>query len=738
MSRKKRLKLCLASILLLLAVLIGYKIYLLVHETDYQALNADHISRIENLLRAKTEFSFAVVGNIRNSMRIFQRRIAPLIKKSKADFMVSAGNAVADGAEDKYRLLYRGLKKLEIPYVAAAGRNEIEDFGAEKFYRHFGPYFFSFHLQDAYFIFLDSTGQTSWKWQMRWLRQELVEAGKYPYRFVFLADSLFPFPGFEPEGEQHVLAGDVRVRLRQLFTRYRVTMVFSAGFPAYRETVAGGVRYIVSGGGGGLLLDPQEQYQFVAVHVGPEGVTSRNIAVPHRPGRLREKIETLKLFLHSFFYMSLFNSLLVIGVIGLLGLKIYSLIIKQEHLYRDFSVDEDALADVLPRVAMFTNNYLPFIGGVPLSVKRLSAELSRAGAAVKIFAPVYPQQGPDPEDGSVFRCPALFYTRKDRFPVANLFSPKTAAALKAFDPDLVHIHQPFWLGKKGMRLGRKLGKPVIFTYHTRLEHYTHYIPLPGGVLKNLIVHFVIKRFANRCDAIVTPTHSTEEYLRNLGVSTLIETIPTGINTEAYRRWSDDRVRELRARYAAPDERLLISVSRMAKEKNLDFLVDGLAKAAERSRAPFRCLLVGEGPETGRLEEKAAALGIGDRIVFTGAMPPDEVVGCYLAADLFVFASTSETQGMVLLEAMAGGCPVVAVRASGVHDVVKDGYNGFKVAESTDSWAEAVARLAQDDRMRTELAENGRRFAAGYSVQNMAERVLRLYRRTVVLGRSKND
>jgi glycosyltransferase involved in cell wall biosynthesis len=306
-----------------------------------------------------------------------------------------------------------------------------------------------------------------------------------------------------------------------------------------------------------------------------------------------------------------------------------------------------------------------------------------------------------------------------------------------FQPELVHVHQPFWLGKKGMRLGRRLGVPVIFTYHTRLERYTHYIPLPGAVLKNLLAHFLIRRFANRCDAIVTPTHSTEEYLRNLGVSTLIETIPTGIDIDAYARWPEQRVQEMRARYAAKGERLLISVSRLAKEKNLDFLIDGLAKAARRSRTPFRCLLVGEGPEKGRLEQKAAALGMKDRIVFAGGMPPHEVIGCYRAADLFVFASTSETQGMVLLEAMAGGCPVVAVRASGVHDVVKDGYNGFKVAESTDSWAEAVARLLEDDELRSALAGNGRAFAGGFSAQKMAERVLRLYRRAVVLGRSKS-
>jgi glycosyltransferase involved in cell wall biosynthesis len=270
--------------------------------------------------------------------------------------------------------------------------------------------------------------------------------------------------------------------------------------------------------------------------------------------------------------------LLILGLISLLALKIYSLIIRQEHLYRDFSVDEVALSKSYPRVAMFTNNYLPFIGGVPLSIERLEKELIRQGAVVEVFAPSYRQPWPDAEASPVFRCPVLFYTRRHQFPVANIFSHGMVAAFKALNCDLVHVHHPFWLGKKGLLLARKHGKPVVFTYHTRLEHYTHYIPVPGVVLKNFVAHFIIKHFANRCDAIITPTASTEEYLRNLGVSALIETIPTGINTEDYRQWSPQEVEDLRCRYTAPGERLLISVSRLAKEKNLD--IDGVMSAID--------------------------------------------------------------------------------------------------------------------------------------------------------------
>jgi len=738
MKRKTKLKVYLTTILLLLALLLGYKGYLFYYESDYQALNTEHIEQIEKDLQDKDIYTFAVIGNIRNSMRIFEQRIAPLLRNQGVDFMVSTGNAVYDGSEDKYRLLYRGLKKADIPYVLAVGHNELEDFGSGKFYQHFGPYFFSFHLNSAAFIFLDSTGKTSWQWQLRWLRQELERSKDRAYRFIFLNHSLVSLPNSDSKKKIFILDEKVRRQLLTLLSRFEGTTVFSAGYPVYHESWPQGVHSIITGGGGGLLLDRQKHYQFVKVVVSPGQVTCSDIVVPSQQSAVREKLETLKLFLHSFFYMNLFNALLVITFLSIVALKVYSLIIGQEHLYRDFSVDEEALAQTPLRVAMFTNNYLPFIGGVPLSIDRLFRGLVRAGHTVKIFAPTYQQQWKDPQDGSVFRCPGLLSLHVDTFPIVNIFSRKIKSEFKKCRCELVHIHHPFWLGKKGLRLAQKRRIPVVFTYHTRLEHYTHYIPLPGAALKNLVAHFVIKQFANRCDAIITPTESTEEYLRNLGVSALIETIPTGISIDEYSAWSDEQVQELRSQYVDTGEKLLISVSRLAEEKNLDFLIDGLVKVKGRCKKPFRCLLVGEGPEKQRLMDKVNMLGLADTIIFTGNLAPHEVVRCYLAADLFVFASTSETQGMVLLEAMAGGCPVVAVRASGVYDLVKDGSNGFAVAESTDTWASKIIQVMENNRLLSAMSANSRKFSDKYSVEKITDRVLKLYRRVLVIAQSKSS
>lgn len=735
MHYKQRLTLLLVLLVLLMASLVSYRIYLFFNEGDYQNRNVDNITRIETTLDGGQGFQFAVVGNIRNSMRLFEQRIIPLIEGNDVDFMVSLGNAVYDGAEGKYRLLYRGLKKLAIPQVMTVGNNEVEDFGSTLFYRHFGPYFFSFPLQNAYFLFLDTTGQTSWQWQYHWIEQELKQAQHYQYRFVCMNQSIYKLEGYGAKHATYVVDEEVGKKLHSLFVTYGVTAVFSAGFPTFFQEERDGVQYIISGAAGGLLLESDSPYQIVRVTVGPTTVSYENITAPDAISRFSEGFERLKLSLHSFVSMSLFNLMLIVTAIGLIALRLYFLILKQEHLYRDFSVDEEAEHKSLS-VVMFTNNYLPFIGGVPLSIQRLASGLTQLGNHVHIFAPAYPEPSADDERDHVIRCPRLLNANLSGFPIVNLFTHKIAHAFKALDCDLVHIHHPFWLGVKGLHLARRRKVPIVLTYHTRLEKYIHYLPIPGAPLKNILAHLRIKHVANHCDAIITPTASTEEYLRNLGVRALIETIPTGIKLQDYDSWTDEQVEQCRLSYAKEDELLLITVSRLAEEKNLDFLLAGLAKVKALCPVKFTCLLVGDGPQRSHLEGRVAELGLGEVVTFTGNLEPREVTRIYRAGDLFVFSSTSETQGMVLVEAMAGGCPVVAVRSSGVHDVVKNGYNGMMVPESTDSWAAAVASLLSDPAGLSELSANSKIFAQSYSEENIAQKVEALYQRVVLLYKAR--
>jgi len=734
MKRRAKLKYYWLSIILTMGVLIAYKAYLLIYDTDYEALNATQIEQIKSRTKKSNRYSFAVIGNIKNSMRNMEKRIVPLMQDNEVSFMISAGNAVYDGAESKYRLLRRGLSKTEIPYIISPGNNEIEDFGAPRFYHHFGPYYYSFALNDSYFVLLDGSGESSWKWQYSWLRQELERAQSYRHRFIVLSHSVVPVAGFNREDSPYEMPDELEKNLQQLFSQYEVTAVFSSDYPVFQNTLVAGVPYIMTGAGGGLLLSKENGYQFTLVSVNMDEVRYTNIPIPNQRGFLRSEFESLKLYLYSLFYMSYFNAAILIGILSLLAIKVHNIINRQKHLYRDFSFDE-SLSEAPLRIAMFSNNYLPFIGGVPLSIQRLYRGLSSSGMIVKLFVPSYRQDQINREKETVFRCTTLFSSRTGSFPVANIFSAQIKKQFKRFDSDIVHVHHPFWLGRKGLKLARKRGIPVVFTYHTRLEYYTHYIPLPSETLKNLFVHYMIKRFANQCDAIITPTISTEEYLRNLGVSALIETIPTGIDIDAYQQSSNQDIQAYRKLYLEADERLLITVSRLAKEKNLDFLIAGLKKLMEQTEISFKCLIIGDGPEKQHLKNLVGTLGMNDSIIFAGSQPPETVIQSYQAADIFVFSSTSETQGMVLLEAMAAGCPVVAVRASGVHEIVKDGYNGFKVEESTDAWALAIRTLLEDSKLLALLSDNSRTFATRYSIKNISDTVLRLYRRVIVLNKS---
>ncbi len=736
MNRKKKLKLLLVGLLLLLLCLGAYKIYLFIAEKDYFFLNNNNLEHIREKLAGRNGFTFSVVGNIRNSNKIFEKRLEPVMRENNVDFMISAGNAVFDGAEDKYRALFRSLSRMGMPYLLAFGENEKADFGAQRFYSHFGPYYFSFEAGDAVFFFLDSTGETSWDWQMRWLERELTSTQEKRYRFVVMHRSPILFEKFPQWKSHEILENSLFNSLKEIMADKKVSAVFSAGYPVFDKRVIDGVLYINSGCGGGLLLDKTDSYQFLKVRVAPDSISFENVGIPHRLGPVMYKVETLGLFLNSLFYRSLFDFLLLMGLLGLIALKVYSLILKQDTYYRDFSFDEKMFTGKPLRIAMFTDRYLPFLGGVPISIHRLYRGLKEKGSEVKIFAPSYGRPGYDEED-DVFRCPSLFAASERRTPVANIFSRKIGQEFREFECDLVHVHHPLWLGRKGMWLARKYDLPLVFTYHTRLERYIHNIPIPGKLFKIMGAHYLIRRFANKCRAIISPTTSTEEYLRNLGVSSIVETIPTGIDMAHYRSWSGKEVKAFRERWA-PEGILLISVSRMALEKNLDFLIEGLRKVFARMEEPVTCLLVGDGPERARLEKKVGELGLENRIRFAGSMLPRNVALAFLASDLFVFASTSETQGMVLLEAMAGKCPVVAVNSSGVHDVIEDGYNGYKVPESTEIWSSTVVKLLKKtDRLR-QMSANCRKYALKFSEEKITEKVLSLYARVLLLHKSSRE
>lgn len=734
MAKKRNIKLILYVNIAIILLLLAYKAYLGIYETDFTSLNIKNIKEIEKQSQGDSELTFAVVGNIKNSIEIFDKRIVESLNSdSELDFMVSTGNSVLDGSEDKYRMLYRSLKKIEMPCVLAIGQHEVSDKGYARFYRHFGPYYFSFAKGDSYFIFLDTTGRTSSEWQNDWLIEELEESAGYRYRFVFMNKPLYSVRSGLPAelGEGYIKDKQLADFLQASFEKYGVTAVFASSQQFYDSREIGGVKYFITGGAGGWLhIDDQSSfYHYVKVKAGPDGV-QYSVVKQEMPSShaAYQFFENAWVYIHSLFYSNIADILIGVCSLATIVILIYIKASVPKRYYRDFSGQEEEISENEKlSIAFFTNNYLPFIGGVPISIFRLAKGLRGRGHTVHIFAPEYPgASAPNDEDTTRFK-PITTYEKEGlSFPIVNIFTGDIEKNFIQGNYDIVHMHHPMWMGSKGLRLAEKYDLPAVLTYHTRLEEYSHFLPFFRIIFKNIISHRMIKRFAQRCDAIIAPTNTAKEYLENIGVSRQIAVLPTGVDFECYENAHESELKEIREKHSAADKVLLCSVMRLSLEKNVYFLIDGLEYIKRSSNAGFKCVIIGDGPERENIKRVIREKGMEDIVILTGMIPPDEVCKYYMASDAFVFSSQSETQGMVVLEAMAGGCPVVAIRSSGIDDVVKDGFNGYKTSADVEEWGKAAISLIENADARRQMGENAKEFAHKFSIDAMAQRAVKLY------------
>lgn len=712
---------------LLVAVLVGYKVYLNFFERDFAAVHAYQVARIQSTLKDRDRFRFAVVGNINNSIGIFERKIVPELNRSGVDFVVSAGNAVNGSGEDKYRALYRSLGHLRLPYLLTFGENEHSRLGSYRFYEHFGPYLFSFDAGNSRFLFLDSAGLTHASWQLGWLEQQLQAAPLPEHTFVFSGHPLKPvdLSGVLEFDDSYLMEPVMREAAAGIIERGNVDAVFSANLPLYAQQRHHNTDYVLTGGAGGLVLNNERSYyHYVIIDVQGDRVTITPMPLEIGQHPFWRTVESLWLFVHSLFYVGYLNFILLMAVLVAISLWLRGLLFVERDYYPDFDLDATPFVQRRLRIAHFTNNYLPFIGGVPISIDRLRRGLRQRGDDVLIVAPSY--IGPAASEPEVLRVPTLRPMGENQeFRLANIFSPRLYRGVLAYRPDVIHVHHPFWLGSVGLFLGRRLKVPVVFTYHTRLEHYAHNVRLPGPLFRNLISHALVRRFANRCDAVVVPTDSAEEYLRLIGVKRPLYVQPTGIDVARFDTAPQARIDALRSSLGLAGKRVLITVSRLSREKNLEFMLEALAPLL-RAHPDWRLLLVGDGPQKADLRARVQTLGLGRNVVFTGGVPPEQLPLYYRCAELFVFASRSETQGMVILEAMAAGLPVVVVRSSGIDDTVRNGENGFKTPLNRELWRRRVDLVMGDEALRRRLAEAAALFARDHSLEAFGDALHQVY------------
>jgi glycosyltransferase involved in cell wall biosynthesis len=375
-------------------------------------------------------------------------------------------------------------------------------------------------------------------------------------------------------------------------------------------------------------------------------------------------------------------------------------------------------------IAHFTNFYLPVINGVVRSVESFREALTRQGHNVFVFA----QSDGDYQDEApfIFRYPSLPLPIQVEVPAVIPVSPFVDQLLPSLKLDVVHTHHPVLLGQAAASKAEELDIPLVFTFHTQYREYTHYFPLPQEAIQDFIKNTVktwLIDFMHKCQHIVIPSESMKEILtRDYGLMGPYTVVPTGIDLEPYQS-ADGK--ELRASKNWQDDKVVISTGRLAPEKNWDTLLRA-AKKVHQDHPDLRLVIIGHGPEEDGLKSLAAELGISERVTFTGKLPFSDVTTYLKAADLFGFASVTETQGLVTMEAIAAGLPVVAVDASGTRDIVDSGVQGFLVPNDADALAASMKKLMDSPEMMRRFSIQALEKAKALDVRKMAKKLVNVY------------
>ena len=373
---------------------------------------------------------------------------------------------------------------------------------------------------------------------------------------------------------------------------------------------------------------------------------------------------------------------------------------------------------------MLSDVYFPRVNGVSTSVRTFRNQLAQLGHESSLIAPAY-GSGSGDEPG-ILRVPSqrvLFDPEDRRMQLRSIL--RYLPQLRRGQFDLIHIQTPFVAHYAGVLLARRLGLPRVETYHTLFEEYLyHYVPfVPKSWMRALARRFS-RNQCNNLDALVVPSGSVLEVLRVYGVSVPIEIIPTGIELD---QLLGGNGAAFRARHGIANRRpTLVHIGRVAFEKNIDFLLRVLVSV--RRHVPDVLLVIaGEGPARRHLRRLAVRLGIEESVLFVGYQDRKQaLLDCYRAGDVFVFASRTETQGLVLLEAMALGVPVVAPAIMGTKDIVGPGRGALVSSLDELEFTSKILTLLRDEVLREKLSFEARDFAREWAARRMAERMAEFY------------
>lgn len=372
------------------------------------------------------------------------------------------------------------------------------------------------------------------------------------------------------------------------------------------------------------------------------------------------------------------------------------------------------------RIAVFSDCYLPAINGVVTSITQQLEVLQEMGHQVDLVCPDYPGVA-GPEEGIIrlWARPFVFHKREQ---MTLPWPPAAVRRLWAGDYDLVHLQTPFTVGMLGLAMAGARGLPKVFHHHTLWEEYVDYLPLPKGLTSYLSVA-VCRTVANRCQRVVAPSAQVRDRFAQQGVTTPMDVVPTGIRPALFQGGAP------REELQDGDE-VCLYIGRLAFEKSIDAVVR-VFQRLHQERPTARLWLVGDGPARKSLEKLVTELGLQDCVRFFGFVQRDQLRDFIASSKLFLFASLTETQGLVLLEAQAGGLPVVAFEASGVNEAVDPEKTGYLVEVGReDLMAAAAGRLLEENELWESFSSCAVSWAEKFSLERMGEQLVCLYEKAI--------
>ncbi|HBH46949.1 MAG: hypothetical protein A2445_03025 [Candidatus Jacksonbacteria bacterium RIFOXYC2_FULL_44_29] len=381
------------------------------------------------------------------------------------------------------------------------------------------------------------------------------------------------------------------------------------------------------------------------------------------------------------------------------------------------------------RIGYFTDTYLPATHGVAVSIESFRHKLEAKGHEIYIYAPQSP--GYVDKNSRVTRFKSLKIIENPELRYAFNLLPVKQSFLKLtnFKLDLVHAQTPFSLGVLAKIFAERQLIPLIYTHHT---HYPEYAKayFREKILLPHLAKVYSTWFANLCDGVIAPSLAIKKMLKGYGVKDKVPiyVLPTGICVEHFtKKVSAEAQLQLRHKLGIkPDAKVLISVGRIGKEKNFDFLLNAY-REMRRLQPGLVLLLIGDGSYLPKLKENAKNLGISDSVIFTGLVPHDDIPKYYQMADLFLFASLTDTQGIVVLEAMAAGLPVVALKCDVFLDIIKSNHNGFLVnTASPRVFADKVLALLKTPKEYHQFVSAAVDTAKHFSEESVANRLISIY------------